>query len=67
MLAGRAKQVSGYMSLILGLGIFLTVMGSASPLNGQAAEWWDKDKEEFQRLVLSRHRDLTEDELKGSS
>ena len=34
---------------------------SASPLNGQAAELWDADKAEYQKLVLARHRDLEED------
>lgn len=34
---------------------------SASPLNGQAAELWDSDKAEFQRLVLARHQDIEED------
>ena len=35
---------------------------SASPLNGQAAEFWDKDPAEFKRQVLLRHRDLEDDE-----
>lgn len=30
---------------------------SASPLNAQAAELWDTNKEEYKRLVLARHRD----------
>jgi ubiquitin-conjugating enzyme E2 C len=29
---------------------------SASPLNGQAAELWDSDPAEYQRLVLARHK-----------
>jgi ubiquitin-conjugating enzyme E2 C len=29
---------------------------SASPLNGQAAELWEKDPAEYQRLVLARHK-----------
>jgi hypothetical protein len=29
---------------------------SSSPLNGQAAELWDKDPEEYKRLVLARHK-----------
>ena len=33
---------------------------SASPLNGQAAELWDKDQEEFKRHVLARHQDIDE-------
>ena len=35
---------------------------SASPLNGEAAELWDKDMAEFKRKVLARHRDLTDEE-----
>lgn len=34
---------------------------SASPLNGQAAQLWESDSEEFQRLVLARHQDLSDD------
>lgn len=34
---------------------------SSSPLNGEAAELWDQDTEEFQRKVTARHRDI-EDE-----
>jgi ubiquitin-conjugating enzyme E2 C len=29
---------------------------SSSPLNGQAAELWDKDPVEYKRLVLARHK-----------
>jgi hypothetical protein len=29
---------------------------SSSPLNGQAAELWEKDMEEYKRLVLARHK-----------
>jgi len=31
-------------------------MTSASPLNGEAAELWDKSPEEFKKKVLGRHR-----------
>lgn len=34
---------------------------SSSPLNGEAAELWDNNQEEFKRKVLGRHRDI-EDE-----
>lgn len=36
---------------------------SSSPLNGQAAELWDNDFEEFKRNVLARHRDLTDEDM----
>ena len=38
----------------------LTVSASASPLNGQAAELWDNDMEEFKRQVLARHQEMTD-------
>jgi ubiquitin-conjugating enzyme E2 C len=33
---------------------------SSSPLNGQAAELWDKDMVEYKRLVLARHKNPEE-------
>jgi ubiquitin-conjugating enzyme E2 C len=30
---------------------------SKSPLNGQAAELWDSDPQEYKRLLMLRHRD----------
>lgn len=36
---------------------------SASPLNGQAAELWDHDFEQFKRNVLARHQDLTDEDM----
>lgn len=42
-------------------GLLTRGFSSASPLNGEAAELWDKDREEFKRKVLARHRDV-EDE-----
>lgn len=35
---------------------------SSSPLNGQAAELWDNNPEEFKRHVLARHREIEDDE-----
>lgn len=37
-------------------------MCSASPLNGEAAELWDKDPELFKKKVMDRHKDIEEDE-----
>lgn len=34
---------------------------SASPLNGEAAELWDKDSAEFKKKVLGRHRDVDDE------
>jgi ubiquitin-conjugating enzyme E2 C len=30
-------------------------------LNGEAAELWDKNPEEFKRKVLARHRDIDDE------
>jgi ubiquitin-protein ligase len=39
----------------------LTFGHSSSPLNGEAAELWDTNAEEFKKKVLGRHRDVEED------
>jgi ubiquitin-protein ligase len=41
--------------LIVGLCFFF--FSSKSPLNGQAAELWDKDPKEYKRLLMLRHRE----------
>lgn len=43
------------------VGAMLIVICSASPLNGEAAELWDKDMEEFKRKVLARHVDIDDE------
>lgn len=35
---------------------FSNGVNSSSPLNGQAAELWDANPDEFKRLVLARHK-----------
>jgi ubiquitin-conjugating enzyme E2 C len=39
----------------------LTHENSASPLNGEAAELWDKDPTLFKTKVMDRHKDLDDD------
>lgn len=34
---------------------------SSSPLNGEAAELWDTNADEFKKKVLGRHRDIDEE------
>ncbi|RAL59907.1 hypothetical protein DID88_000534 [Monilinia fructigena] len=34
---------------------------NASPLNGEAAELWDKNPEEFQKKVNGRHQDIDDE------
>ncbi|KAI8212325.1 Ubiquitin-conjugating enzyme E2-20 kDa [Colletotrichum sp. SAR 10_76] len=48
-------------TVLLSLQSLLGEPNNSSPLNGEAAELWDKDPEEFKRKVLGRHRDV-EDE-----
>jgi ubiquitin-conjugating enzyme E2 C len=36
-------------------------LNSASPLNGEAAELWDKDPATFKAKVLERHKDIGDD------
>lgn len=40
---------------------WMLTIHSASPLNGEAAELWDKDPAEFKRKVLARHRDIDDE------
>jgi ubiquitin-conjugating enzyme E2 C len=39
----------------------VTDLDSSSPLNGEAAELWDKDPAEFQRKVMARHKDIDDE------
>ncbi|KAJ2902459.1 Ubiquitin-conjugating enzyme E2-20 kDa [Zalerion maritima] len=48
-------------TILLSLQSLLGEPNNSSPLNGEAAELWDKDMEEFKRKVAARHRDIEED------
>ncbi|KAL8743567.1 MAG: hypothetical protein Q9190_004100 [Brigantiaea leucoxantha] len=61
ILKDKWSAVYNVQSVLLSLQSLLGEPNNASPLNGQAAELWDKDPEEFRRLVLARHRDVDED------
>jgi len=39
----------------------LTSSRSASPLNGEAAELWDKDPVLFKEKVTARHKDIDDE------
>ncbi|KAK6214141.1 hypothetical protein LQW54_004744 [Pestalotiopsis sp. IQ-011] len=45
-------------TVLLSLQSLLGEPNNASPLNGEAAELWDKDPEAFKQKVLGRHRDV---------
>lgn len=63
ILKEKWSAIYNVQSVLLSLQSLLGEPNNASPLNGQAAELWDKDAEEFKRNVIARHRDLTEEEL----
>jgi len=55
----KDKWTAAYniQTVLLSLQSLLGEPNNASPLNGEAAELWDKDPEEFKKKVLGRHRD----------
>ncbi|PWI73237.1 hypothetical protein PCL_10252 [Purpureocillium lilacinum] len=59
----KDKWTAAYniQTVLLSLQSLLGEPNNASPLNGEAAELWDKDPQEFKTKVLARHRDV-EDE-----
>ncbi|EFW99092.1 ubiquitin conjugating enzyme [Grosmannia clavigera kw1407] len=48
-------------TVLLSLQSLLGEPNNASPLNGEAAELWDNDHDEFKRKVLGRHRDVDDE------
>ncbi|KAF2093454.1 hypothetical protein NA57DRAFT_69191 [Rhizodiscina lignyota] len=63
ILKEKWSAIYNVQSVLLSLQSLLGEPNNASPLNGQAAELWDKDPTEYKRLVLARHRDLSDEEL----
>ncbi|KAF1736540.1 Ubiquitin-conjugating enzyme E2 [Beauveria bassiana] len=59
----KDKWTAAYniQTVLLSLQSLLGEPNNSSPLNGEAAELWDNDADEFKRKVLARHRDV-EDE-----
>jgi len=62
ILKDKWSAIYNVQTVLLSLQSLLGEPNNASPLNGQAAEFWDNDPAEFKRLVLARHRDLTDEE-----
>ncbi|KAH8701652.1 putative ubiquitin conjugating enzyme [Talaromyces proteolyticus] len=62
ILKDKWSAVYNVQSVLLSLQSLLGEPNNASPLNGQAAEFWDSNPEEFKRQVLARHRDIEDDE-----
>lgn len=61
ILKDKWSAIYNVESVLLSLQSLLGAPNNSSPLNGQAAELWDKDPEEFKRLVLARHQEPVED------
>jgi len=62
ILKDKWSAVYNVQSVLLSLQSLLGEPNNASPLNGQAAELWDKDPVAFKRHVLARHQDIEDDE-----
>ena len=58
---GRAELVQ-FKKLPLRHRQRILTLSSGSPLNGQAAELWSSDPEEFKKQVLKRHKLADDDE-----
>ncbi|KXJ91356.1 ubiquitin-conjugating enzyme/RWD-like protein [Microdochium bolleyi] len=59
----KDKWTAAYniQTVLLSLQSLLGEPNNASPLNGEAAELWDKDPTEFKKKVLARHRDIDDE------
>ncbi|KAL5119748.1 Ubiquitin-conjugating enzyme E2 11 [Pleosporales sp. CAS-2024a] len=56
ILKDKWSAVYNVGTVLLSLQSLLGEPNNSSPLNGQAAELWDKDPAEYKRLVLARHK-----------
>ncbi|KAF2203336.1 ubiquitin-conjugating enzyme [Delitschia confertaspora ATCC 74209] len=56
ILKDKWSAIYNISSVLLSLQSLLGEPNNSSPLNAEAADLWDKDKEEFQRKVLARHK-----------
>ena len=59
----KDKWTAAYniQTVLLSLQSLLGEPNNASPLNGEAAELWDKDPKTFQAKVTDRHRDVDDE------
>jgi len=57
ILKDKWSAVYNVQSILLSLQSLLGEPNNKSPLNGQAAELWDSDPQEYKRLLMLRHRD----------
>ncbi|PUU74124.1 ubiquitin-conjugating enzyme/RWD-like protein [Tuber borchii] len=57
ILKDKWSAVYNVQSILLSLQSLLGEPNNKSPLNGQAAELWDKDPKEYKRLLMLRHKE----------
>ncbi|KAI9744491.1 MAG: Ubiquitin-conjugating enzyme E2 11 [Claussenomyces sp. TS43310] len=59
----KDKWTAAYniQTVLLSLQSLLGEPNNASPLNGEAADLWDKDPAGFQKKVLARHQDVDDE------
>ncbi|KAH8150063.1 uncharacterized protein LAJ45_05749 [Morchella importuna] len=57
ILKDKWSAVYNVQSILLSLQSLLGEPNNKSPLNGQAAELWDKDPKEYKRLLMLRHQE----------
>ncbi|PNS15169.1 ubiquitin-conjugating enzyme E2-20 kDa [Sphaceloma murrayae] len=62
ILKDKWSAVLNVGTVLISLQSLLGEPNNSSPLNGQAAELWDSDMDEFKRQVLARHRDIVDGE-----
>lgn len=55
ILKEKWSAIYNVQSVLLSLQSLLGEPNNSSPLNGQAAELWDRDMVEYTRLVVARH------------
>ncbi|KAF8473907.1 putative ubiquitin conjugating enzyme [Kalaharituber pfeilii] len=58
ILKDKWSAVYNVQSILLSLQSLLGEPNNKSPLNGQAAELWDKNPIEYKRLLMLRHREV---------
>jgi len=60
ILKDKWSAVYNVQSILLSLQSLLGEPNNKSPLNGQAADLWDRDPKEYKRLVMLRHKEVDE-------
>lgn len=62
ILKEKWSAIYNVQSVLLSLQSLLGEPNNESPLNGQAAELWEKDQKEYARLVTLRHQEPSDED-----